>query len=355
MVAHADHILPTPPSIDFPIVNLLSNVVRSLYSVENRSSQEQLRNDFGEYPPAPLLCGNLKSQFNVVRTRGVGDAWHDLLTNLRLLRLDEFESESLSADLVALVGAGTVRSLREGQRVLGRAARPFGTLLLGIVFLKRVTKEALRGPSRPGVLGCYLPVFKDEGRIVIKTGHLKGASEAHVVTHEHVHVLQHRDGQLLGEQVRSPETLLLDDDFRNPFTLYLLGKSEVEARLHECVLSFYRTHQRLPTTLTGLLGLLAACNELSGVVTYGLEIRSMQIDHELATYPARSASPVEQLAHVLLSIRTRELLSRYITEVLPVMYGNLLRYYGDDDASIAFLEGVERPNLYDSLYAPSGT
>ena len=50
-----------------------------------------------------------------------------------------------------------------------------------------------------------------------------------------------------------------------------------------------------------------------------------------------------------------ELLLRFITEVLPVMYGNLLRYYGDDVVSSKFLSQISRPNFYDELYALSAT
>ncbi|MNR36493.1 hypothetical protein D3C85_1544150 [compost metagenome] len=59
----------------------------------------------------------------------------------------------------------------------------------------------------------------------------------------------------------------------------------------------------------------------------------------------------EQLAFILLDIKTKELEYRFITEVLSVMYGNLLKYYGDRIASSRYLEGIARPNLYDDLYS----
>jgi len=33
------------------------------------------------------------------------------------------------------------------------------------------------------------------------------------------------------------------------------------------------------------------------------------------------------------------------------MYGNLLKYYGDDAVSRTFLKDIERPNFDDDLYA----
>lgn len=46
---------------------------------------------------------------------------------------------------------------------------------------------------------------------------------------------------------------------------------------------------------------------------------------------------------------------RFITEVLAVMYGNLLRYYGDRTASQIYLDSIRRPNLYDVLYGPEAS
>ena len=56
-----------------------------------------------------------------------------------------------------------------------------------------------------------------------------------------------------------------------------------------------------------------------------------------------------------MNIDTPELTCRFITEVLTVMYGNLLRYYGDETASSAFLFDIARPNLYDVLYDKQGS
>ena len=54
----------------------------------------------------------------------------------------------------------------------------------------------------------------------------------------------------------------------------------------------------------------------------------------------------------MLVIKTNELAFRYITEVLSVMYGNLLKYYGDDAAGCSYLKDIARPNFYDELYGP---
>lgn len=336
-------------------MKLLSNVVRSIYSVEKRSSQEQLRDDFGEFPPAPLRGGDLTGQFNVVRTRGIGDTWHDLLTMSQLARAATFDAQALSTDLVAFVGPDTLRALREGRETFGRAAPIVLTVVFGLWFLVRAAKEAWRGPTRPNVLGLFMPLFKDESRIVVKAGRLKNESDAPVISHEHLHLLQYRNPERHSRHVQFPERVLSEFGLRHRFHLYLMEKMEVEARLHECVLSFYRAHRHLPTTVSGFLGLLAANKQFGEAVTLILNCQGVGFDREVAAYSARGEKFADDLTGVFLGFKTDELSCRYLTEVLPVMYGNLLKYYGDNVASHRFLDGMKRPNFYDDLYAASGS
>jgi len=64
---------------------------------------------------------------------------------------------------------------------------------------------------------------------------------------------------------------------------------------------------------------------------------------------------VQQMEAILLKINSIDMLYRFISEVLAVMYGNLLKYYGDSISSEAFLHLIERPNLYDELYVITDT
>ena len=142
--------------------------------------------------------------------------------------------------------------------------------------------------------------------------------------------------------------LLTEKKLADTFLLYLLEKNEVEARLHESVLSFYRVHHQLPVTVSAFLGLLASSQQFGWLVTGILELLGVTFHRDLGKYPERDAMYAEQLEVVLMAIKTRELQCRYITEVLPVMYGNLLKYYGDDAGN--YLKDIERPNFYDDLY-----
>ena len=146
------------------------------------------------------------------------------------------------------------------------------------------------------------------------------------------------------------EEALTDDPKKVKLLLYVLEKREMEARLHEIVLSFYRLHQRLPVTVTQFLGLLASSRIFGEVVRINLEAMEVPFDNTYGEYDGRiDMAAIEiEAAHFAMRYETQ---GRYIVEVLPVMYGNLLKYYGDHDASQALLAGISRPNLYDELYA----
>lgn len=68
------------------------------------------------------------------------------------------------------------------------------------------------------------------------------------------------------------------------------------------------------------------------------------------TFTLRSIMLGGQLGDLLSLLKDSEATKRFICEVLPVMYGNLLSCYGDAPASVRFLEQIPRPNLYDLLY-----
>ena len=330
------------------LVNLLARLFRPYFSVEKKTSQEQLRQDFGEFPPTPLQCESLTGEFNVVRTSGIGQTYHDLAVQFCVMDAD---IESLSTDLLANFDADRLHELQSTFESLGpRGSRFAKRAMFGWLFVVRTAKAVRYGTKRPNVQGMFIPYFKDELQIVVKSRrHLK-KSDAPIVSHEHIHLLQHRNPEGHCRHVRLPQELLTEEGWADSFVLYILEKIEVEARLHESVLSFYRAHHYLPTTASGFLGLLASSEMIGLLVISILESGDVAFQRRQETYPERESGPVKQLGWVLTDIKTPELQCRYITEVLPVMYGNLLKYYGDDVASRSFLRDIDRPNFYDDLY-----
>jgi len=103
-------------------------------------------------------------------------------------------------------------------------------------------------------------------------------------------------------------------------------------------------------TVSAFLGMLAASQTLGEFVCLMLRRSRVDFDLGIAPYPEREGMWAEQLELLLVYVQTPDLGSRFITEVLTVMYGNLLRYYGDEVASLSLLKDIVRPNLYDELY-----
>jgi hypothetical protein len=342
-------------------MGLIKGLARPFFSVERRSSIGQLRDDFGDFPPAPLRGDGVSGEFDVVRTRGIGEVWHTLILQKRMLRGMESEGQDLSTDVMAYFGTEELRVLRTALNGFERSARfikPAAvTLVLGVMGV-RLTFNMLRSMGQEsGRLGCFVPIRRQESEIVVKAGqHARlGRSEAPTISHEHIHLLQHDDSEDRLRHARSPERFLSNKGLAEPFLFYLLEANEVEARLHESVLSFYRVHRRLPMTVPAFLGMLAGSQQLGEWVSLVLERGGVTFDRLEEPYPERGSTYTEQLEFIFPYIDTPELMRRFITEVLTVMYGNLLRYYGDETASGAFLSDIARPNLYDDLYGKQGS
>ena len=338
------------------LMNFLKQLLRPIYSTKIRSSEEQLRDDFGDFPPAPLRCAGIIGEFEVVIIRNIGEVFSELIVLKMILQGIEAEKQFLSTDVLEFIGAEQVLAFQNGFEGLGGSAKfikPAVTSLMLAVMGVRLTVRMIRSAQRESkVLGFFLPIRKHESNIFVRVArHAKtGMSEASTISHEHIHLLQFKDSERHARDARSPETLVTVSDVNRSFLFYLLQKREVEARLHESVLSFYRSHRSLPLTVPKFLGMLAANQQFGELVSLPLVHSRISFDRTVESYPEREAMWAEQLESILLFIQTTKLTSKFITEVLTVMYGNLLRYYGDEVESQNYLKGIERPNLYDELY-----
>lgn len=335
---------------------LLEQAVRHYYSTERRSSVQQLRADFGEFPPAPLTCEGPASNFEVVRVRSLGIVISELLMLKRTMLGAQSEDQALSPAFIAQVGAGQVAATRTGMDGLNRAPKIVKFIVLTAVYAFaaiRLSMSAFRYRREHSARrGAFYPVQKNESEIIIRSAphDRAGSSDEPTISHEHIHLLQHYDLEAHSREARSPEILLNEKGAGEPHLLYILQKREVEARLHESVLSFYRVHRRLPMTVPEFVRMLASSKRLGEFVNIALQSTGERIDQEGERYPEREDFMVEQLEFILISSKTPDLSRRFIVEVLSVMYGNLLRYYGDIAASRKLLDEIERPNLYDELY-----
>lgn len=333
---------------------LLSSFVRPLYSIEEKTSKTQLLEDFGEFPPAPFRCESLVGEFCVIRTRGIGAIYQDLVIMKKFIRAIDLNAQIISSDVIELIGgADFVHTLNKTLNGFGQNTRLIKPVLISLTLSMLAVKliaQSISSSASKSKLGCFIPLYKDEANIIIKAGRCNHELELSVIAHEHIHMLQHRRRERHSRDVRCPQVLLSESQPRLTFYLYLLKKDEVEARLHESVVSFYRTRRYLPATESEFLELLAFNQKYGWLVSGTLKQQGIKLHREMDIYPEREGMFAEQLEDILLAIKTPELMCRFVTEVLPVMYGNLLICYGDETASHNFLVNIVRPNLYDELY-----
>lgn len=335
---------------------LLSRPIRYFYSTEKRTSEAQLRQDFGDFPPKPLDGSGLTGEFITVRVRGIGEHFHHVVMIKRLVEgAANMDTLTLSIrnhmpeDLAAFKKFGQTNGIgKKMQLWIGLAA----------VFVARFLKLTRMAPQSLNSLGFYAPFRKDEHEIVIKVGRVakKRLDIAAMISHEHIHLLQHKseNAEPHSRNARWSDDQLFTDFARAnailPHLKYILEKHEVEARLHEVVVSFYRAHKDLPFSVPSFLALLASGRQFGDLISETLTAANVDFGPVLGEFTDRDKMQARDLELVLLSM-PHELTLRFITEVLPVMYGNLLKYYGDGDASRNFLTQIRRPNFYDELYS----
>ena len=81
-------------------MKLLARIVRPFYSVEHKTSQQQLLDDFGEFPPTPLSCESLKGEFEIVRIYRIGEIYQKFVFNTKLLKtMMKSDDSEMSAEI----------------------------------------------------------------------------------------------------------------------------------------------------------------------------------------------------------------------------------------------------------------
>ena len=331
----------------------LERIFRYFYSTENITSESQLREDFGEFPPKPLRGDGLSGHLNIVSVRGIGE---NIYTVVMLKRMIEgaadidYLSPTMRNQLGSILG-----DFKIFNELTGIRKKVFLWIGLSFIFIASSLNFIRTAPKNS--FGFFAPIRRDECEIIIKVRKAakEGMNAASIISHEHIHLLQNKahhkkdtsreficsDDKIFTEKIRVHELL--------PHIKYVLEKNEVEARLHELVVSFYRAHKELPMSISGFLGILAGNKELGQLVSEILKKAQLYFDPVLFEFVDRDNIQTRDIHLVLISMPD-DVMLKFITEVLPVMYGNLLNYYGDQVASSKFTSQISRPNFYDELY-----
>lgn len=348
-----------------------------LYEKYSTDCQEQLFKDFGEFPPKPLHTPPRKHKFDVVHLSGIGIKYYSLSRVFGLFKADEGQIEDENVRLmhkeVQDVKYGLMTSLQDlaftfkKLNVISKALSLFLVLLISpllLIFfsflLIRLLYRLYRVPSLgSNALGFFSPITQQKSEIVVKPKAIKksGISLDAIISHEHIHLLQFRSfperkEDLLGADIKANvQGMLKENAIRLDKALYYLSLNEVEARLHEVVLSHYRAHQSLPSDYQGFLVMILSCEVLGRPVSRILSNHEVPMPEYLGQeYNLREVVPAEDLAILLGYFNDFSYAKRFICESLSVMYGNLLMLYGDTQKAVKYLRTIECSDFYIQLY-----
>lgn len=334
----------------------LKHIKQYFYSEENKYSNIQIIEDFGGSYPFPLNCKNLEIEFTIVKTRGIGGLYANLLSLNRSIQAEKIIStyknqftnqlDSIKEIYKKIFLVVIIMPILFLFAILAFFAFIFFLIYLLININYKLSKS----------LGYFVPNSTDERHIALKIGSIKSKKDIEpIISHEHIHLLQYRNKKFSinkkTQNEKCNEILLVEELKNNSHYLYLLEQNEVEARLHEIIISYYRNKNILPLTIKGFVEILAGSNKFGLFITKTMAVYGVVIKQDIATYNERSEKVAKDMEDILFAIKDIDLIYRFITEVLPVMYGNLLKYYGDDESSINFLNKIDRPNLYDMIYS----
>lgn len=319
-------------------------------------SRDQLKSDFGEYPPLPLAHADTHHEINIVHAAGLGVIFDTFRVCLAILRVKVEKGGARLACIEAPGGDnpldGVTNAINRSLRNWNDKPRHLALQIIRIFFVVVMFVGAVWANwSNPNRLGMFYPTGRKRGLILIgdRFKRLNRNIEA-LISHEHLHFLQHVDGDTFNDTPRNLDKILPEKYQGLSEILYVLKKTEVEARLHEIVLSYYRIHKHLPLTITEFYILLAKNSQLKDHIKDFVKFLNIDADESHPEYSSRDPELADDIRKIFRVFNDLEIEFRFVAEVLTVMYGNLIRYYGDDEASKALQSRINRPNLYDMLY-----
>lgn len=348
---------------------MIRKIINLLYTKEKRTSESQLKIDFCDYPPFPLNCSELNKNFFIINTKRIGRLYWSVVCLKKLIKIKRKEEVPevlrevwgqlfLAKETIVNSVKDTfceINKLNKFSKFLFFVLVSFALLVVmpfifmaivgyGFYYLRCLSR------LRDGEMGFFIPIFEDENKIFVGCEIKDPGLLDAVISHEHIHFLQHINGRGLGKFSRCADVLLKDLVKENKYFHYLFEANEVEARLHEIVVSGYRAQGKIPITIEEFIELLVGSEHFGSLILDAVKESGVVNEVQAFSNQERSNDPAEDIKLIILAIKNQSLRRRFIFEVLSTMYGNLLEYYGDKSSSNSFLSKIERPNLYDLLY-----
>lgn len=327
---------------------LFNFIIKPFYYKKNIKTIDQLKDDFGEFPPYPLKFKDKNYDFNLIKVNKIGIFFY-YLSDIYKIMLKEALFDDTASDFRKL--KKDVANLHNEYGFLYILVFFFLILLISpFVILYILVKSFLFGLKvirlTRSKLGYFLPLMKQRN-VVVRAG--KHEIEEYILTHEHLHYLQYRSPYSKSKSINLPSDFLSSTSDKTSYIFYLLEKNELEARLHEIILSFYRKNKNIPLSFNSYLSIFDKNNDFKSLLTNYIDFDDFHIDDAFHDYDSRSLDVADDFNIIFLSVNEKYTL-RIVTEVLSVMYGHLIYYYGDEKSSEKFLHKIPRPNLYDVLY-----
>lgn len=357
--------------------------ISKFYQRDRAQSATQLEKDFLEFPPFPLVSTGLKNEFDVVSLYGPGrslyffklfyrcffnedynfnknlDSSSELLNTRKVLKKSkidcinsfvymkkEFKSNCFLKRIL-MIAVFFVLSPALMLVLLVLVAYLAIRFALIVFKLKRITF---------GSYGIFLPLVKGRETIAIRPSLAKknGINISAIVSHEHIHLLQYLNADFHNKHTVVRPEFFIKKDMLDPYIIYLFEIDEVEARLHEVVLSYYRKFKELPLDLYGFVDIILASHEINSLLKklVGEKVFNAPKSKKDMFY-IREKDAAKDIRHMLVSLKNEDHRYKFVTEVMATMYGNLLKLYGDEKASKKFMSQIECPNFYDRFYGRS--
>lgn len=156
-----------------------------------------------------------------------------------------------------------------------------------------------------------------------------------IISHENIHILQHRNFYDIYNLLNFNPNKIIDEHHDDSGTYtskmkqhlkYLCGQCELEARLHELVVSVYRRDGILPQGTQGFVKIIKAILNQERVT------RNSHVDDDLF-----------QISTFFSDI---DRLDFFFYVLIPLLYSNLLLYYGDFISSYKIKRNIINRSAY---------
>lgn len=352
------------------------------------SSKDQFALDFGCFPPKPLLVSSETDHSFTLKYQSKLSYLTDYIRDLFVLYKHIFRpSARVQIAERALLEHGdnvealkvTISELKDNISSLEDTwfikKYSYYALMLGISLLLSVPlilfitykllgislRRLKQFESEYGSVSSLFYEKQTEVKINTNKKYKESNNIEYIVTHEHIHVMQNLhqgiDSVTLFEIQTKPKLASVIntdiEDYKYSFISYLYTDHELEARLQELVLSGYRELGVLPANKLEFICFI--CRNMDVFSTFDnndeiIEYCESNISIDFSAYSCRSKEIGSDVFLIFNTLESDEIRMRFISEVLFIMYSNLITYYGDLKLAQQLRAQCIGPNLYDRIF-----